>query len=191
MNRRTSLTYLGILATLGMSSFSLYKLIAFNTPPDLAYLYKKRRLLADLAEVIIPRTETPGAKDAGVQDFIIDMIALGSDVMPQRIFIEGLKDLENYCIETYNKDFFSLTDTEKIGVLKHFESKATYSNRLVNKIKDKLFGHAFFHRLKDLTVEGYCTSQVGATQGLAYDYLPSTYESCTMLTKNQRSWATK
>ncbi|MGY0037942.1 gluconate 2-dehydrogenase subunit 3 family protein [Pedobacter sp. NJ-S-72] len=55
----------------------------------------------------------------------------------------------------------------------------------------KFLGIPFFIILKQLTVEGYCTSQTGATKGLAYDYIPRTFASCIPLTKNQRSWATK
>jgi hypothetical protein len=61
---------------------------------------------------------------------------------------------------------------------------------MLNKINKKLFGESFFFKLKELTIEGYCLSQPGATIGLAYDYIPGKYEGCTPLKPNQKSWAT-
>jgi hypothetical protein len=191
MNRRSSIKYLAVFATFGASSLSVYKLISSKSNPDLNYLTHKQQLIAELADVIIPRTETPGAKDAHVDEFIIKMILFGSDATVQHTFINGLQELETYCTDSYSKPFIHCNIQDKIAVLKHFEAKSNYSNPFLNKVKNKILGQSFFQRLKDLTVEGYCTSQIGATQGLAYDYIPSNYESCTLLKTNQRSWATK
>ncbi|MNL68305.1 hypothetical protein D3C87_1930120 [compost metagenome] len=75
--------------------------------------------------------------------------------------------------------------------MKHFEEKGTSANKIVKKIKTKLFGKSFFDQLKDFTITGYCTSELGAKRGLAYDYIPVTYEPCIPLLKSQKSWATK
>jgi hypothetical protein len=48
----------------------------------------------------------------------------------------------------------------------------------------------FFALLKELTVLGYCTSELGATQGLAYLAVPGEYRGCVGLRPGQKSWAT-
>jgi hypothetical protein len=191
MNRRSSIKYLAVFVTFGVSSVSLYKLVSNHSAPDLTLLLKKQSLIAELVDIIIPRTDTPGAKDAYVDQFVIKMISYGSDATVQRTFINGIQELEKYCEDTYSKEFVQCSIQDRTNVMKHFESKSNHSNPFLNKVKTKIFGQSFFQKLKDLTVEGYCTSQIGATQGLAYDYIPSSYESCVLLRNNQRSWATK
>jgi hypothetical protein len=191
MNRRTSLKSIIFLTAVGASSFSIYRWFSINSAADFSTIHRKKELLAELAEVIIPRTNTPGAKDAKVEEFILKMLEFCTEKKSQNNFINGLDDLEKYTIETYKKPFINCSASEKISVLKFAEEKSKHSSVLVGKIYHKMFGKPFFTKLKELTVEGYCTSQIGATQGLAYDYIPGKFQACIPLLKNQRSWATK
>lgn len=191
MDRRTLIKGLVVFASLGVSSISLYKWVSINAKPDHQSLHQLKGLIAELAEVIIPRTETPGAKDAKVEDFIIRMIEFCTDIKTQNNFIHGLNELEHYTLNTYQKTFINCDKKDKIAVLKYFEGKSIYSVNILTKIDRKMLGKPFFSRLKELTIEGYCSSQIGATQGLVYDYIPQNYQGCTPLTNHQRSWATK
>lgn len=191
MDRRTTIKGLIVFVSVGLSSFSFYKWTAFNSVADVSLLDQKKTLLAELAEVIIPKTDTPGAKDAKVEDFIIGMIKYCTDPRAQHNFLNGLADLEQYALKNYSRDFEVCTAKEKIAILTYYEDKTVYKSNFVNKVNNKFFGVPFFVKLKQLTVEGYCTSRIGAEQGLAYDYIPVRYEACIPLTKNQRSWATK
>ncbi|WP_316820137.1 gluconate 2-dehydrogenase subunit 3 family protein [Pedobacter gandavensis] len=148
-------------------------------------------LIAELAEVIIPRTNTPGAKDAMVEVFIVDMIKSCSDLKTQNNFINGLTELKKYTSDHYNTSYSKCSLSDKVLILKFFEDKATYHYNILNKIDRKLLGQPFFTKLKELTIEGYCSSKIGATEGLAYDYIPHNFQCCIPLTKDQRSWATK
>lgn len=191
MDRRTSLKSLVVLMSIGVSSLSFYKWLSINSSPDLRFLLQKRLLIAELAEAIIPRTDTPGAKDARVENFIITIIVSCSDVKTQNNFIKGLRNVENFAQKRFNMDFIKCKRDQKIEILNHFEQESRYAYNILNKINNKFLGKTFFSRLKELTVEGYCTSMIGATQGLAYDYIPGTFNGCAPLTKKQRSWATK
>lgn len=191
MDRRTSIKSLIVFVSVGLSSFSFYKWTAFNSAADVSLLEQKKHILAELAEVIIPRTDTPGAKDAKVEEFIIGMLKYCTEPKAQHNFLNGLADLEQYVLKNYNGDFVSCTEKQKIAVLRYYEDKTVYKSSLVNKVNNKLFGIPFFVSLKQLTVQGYCTSMTGAQQGLAYDYIPGTYQACIPLINNQRSWATK
>ena len=191
MDRRTTIKGLIAFVSIGVPSFSFYKWTVFNSAADVSDLQNKKLLLADLAEVIIPRTDTPGAKDAGVENFIILMISDCTEPRTQHNFLNGLDDVEAYAIKNYSRQFTACTAAQKNAVLTYFEEKAIYKKNILNKIRNKLLGVPFFVKLKQLTVEGYCTSKIGATMGLAYDYIPSTYQSCISLTPQQKSWATK
>jgi len=191
MNRKTAIKSIVAIVTLGGASGALYKFFTPGEPIPLSDLPKKKALIAELAETIIPRTNTPGAKDAHVEDFIIKMITENTDATMQRSFLIGLNDVERYAMDEYKKQFTDCTNGEKNEIVKHFEDKASYPVNILNKVNKKLFGAPFFFHLRDLTVEGYCTSMAGATQGMAYDYVPVTFEACIPIKKNQLAWSTK
>lgn len=190
MNRRTSLKYLFGAGLAGSAIGAIYKFSVWETP-DMEYLSGKQATVAELAELIIPRTDTPGAKDAGVDEFIIRMITEGSDKKTQRNFIEGLKGLEQYALNYYEYEFLNCNYKTRCQILRYYETSSGFSSTILNKINNKIFGKPFFTKLKELTVEGYCTSEIGAMQGLAFDYVPGAYFACTPLQINQKSWATK
>ena len=191
MNRKTALKGILGVVTLGVSSGVLYEFLKSDGGIPIELLSQKRELIAALADVIIPRTDTPGAKDAKVHDFIIKMITENTERKAQKSFLAGLSSLEHYSYTHYHKQFVDCNNIEKNEVFKHFEDKGNYSPEILNKVRKKLFGPSFFYQLRDLTVQGYCTSFLGATKGMAYDYIPATYEACIPLRNNQRAWATK
>ncbi|NCD70214.1 gluconate 2-dehydrogenase subunit 3 family protein [Mucilaginibacter agri] len=190
MNRQKAIQNLLLIAGIGVSSGTVFKL---SLPEEISVneLPHKKLLLAELADTIIPRTDTPGAKDAGVEDFIIKMIRDCTDSKTQHNFLRGLSGLEKYSTDSYGKPFTSCSEAQRTDILKHFESRATYRINIINKINKKLLGVPFFVKLRDLTVEGYCTSMLGATKGMAYDYIPVTFQACIPITPNQKAWATK
>jgi hypothetical protein len=191
MNRKTALKSIAAIVALSGTSGILYKFLSPDEAIPLAELPKKKALIAELAETIIPRTDTPGAKDAQVENYIIKMITENSGVKTQRSFLAGLYYVESYTLEEFNKPFSNCTPEQKNSIVKRLENKARYSFKILNKVNKKLFGSPFFFLLRDLTVEGYCTSFVGATKGMAYDYTPVTFDACIPLQKNQLAWATK
>lgn len=192
MNRRLYIKSVFGLAVAGAASFSIFKWVSMNRAIVPADLIHKKEMLAELAELIIPQTDTPGAKAAGVQDYIIAVMLNCTPAKEQNKFIDGIAELENYTADQYGKEFMKCSLAERKAVLKHMAKNSSgYSYKILNKINNKLFGKPFFLKLRELTVEGYCQSRLGATQGLAYDYIPHTFEACIPLLKNQKSWATK
>lgn len=170
-----------------MSGFNGYR---WFTRPSLRRLPEYKPLIAELAETIIPRTETPGAKDAGVEDFIITMI---QDCTPYRVqgrFMEGLEDVEAYTRSQYGLTFSECSKEQRHNVLTYFEKRDRPFPGIAGKAVRKLFGDNFFMTLKKYTVQGYCTSLEGATKGLAYDYVPGRYQGCVTLAPGQKCWAT-
>lgn len=191
MNRRSSIISLFGLSLFGVSSFSFYKWNRLNQKVDIASIVAYRSLIAELAETIIPMTDTPGAKAAGVDGYILNVMVNCCLNREQNKFLYGLKDLEEYTSNNYNKSFLECNISEKKEILNYFKNRDIYTISILNKINDRFLGQSFFSKLKSLTIEGYCMSQLGATQGFAYDYVPVNYEACTIMKPNQKSWATK
>lgn len=130
-------------------------------------------LLAELADVIIPTTTTPGAKAAGVEKFIIRMLRDCHSKQDHDSFYAGLAKLEDECNVKFGKPFPQLLPEQKVDFMKAFAS--------VNK--------PFFLKLKQLTVTGYFNSEIGATQPLAYLPIPGRFEGSVPLSPGQKAWA--
>ncbi len=191
MNRRKAILSI-FLAGGGLSAgFSGYKWYHIHKTPDIGFLENNTALVADLAEVIIPATDSPGAKAAMAHTSIISMIVKVADRKTKNIFIDGLKAVEQYSQQQYNAAFTSLTSAQKQLVVKYFREKGKNYAGLPGKIKNKFLGKSFFHILKEYTTIAFCTSKTGATQTLAYDYIPGGYKACMPMTHGQKSWATK
>jgi len=190
MNRRKAI----IRITLGgaglATAFGGYKWYGMAKSPDVGYVAGNRELLAALAETIIPATDTPGATEAGVADFIVMMIRECTDRKNQNKFIDGLKDLQAYSKSKYGKDYQHCSAPEQEAVLTHFEQRDRPYGGIVGKVQNRYLGKSFFTILKEYTVEGYCTSEAGATRGLAYVNVPGSFKGCMPMTPGQKAWAT-
>ena len=190
MNRKKAIA--GILAITGISLVGVSGLNFFqsNSTSSKDKLESFIDLIAELAELIIPKTETAGAKKTGVHNYIVNYIENCCSKKEYRNFLNGLIDLENESEDNYNMNFINCTLEQKIKLLNDLDNQS--GNRgLMFKIKNKLLGRSFFNLLKSLTIEGYCTSYEGATKHLEYIQVPGKYKSITKLGENQKSWATK
>jgi len=191
MDRRKALR--NILLGTGAAVFSVsgYKWYGITKRAPLPDLANYKGLLPELAETIIPATDTPGAKDANVGEFIYKMVVECTDVKSQNKFLSGLQDLEHYCHSKYDVPFEKCTTEQRETILNHFEKEGKPYPGILGKIQHKFLGDPFFVTLKKYTVAGYCSSEQGATKGLAYDYIPGGFVACMPLKPGQRSWATK
>jgi hypothetical protein len=190
MNRRKAIKLI-LLGSASVTSLISYKWLDKIKSTDIAYLFDKQDLIAELAETIIPETDTPGAKTAQVQAFIIRMLTDCADPWSLNNFITGMQELEEYSLLNYKRSFAFCTAGQKQAILQEFERRANPYKGLLGKVENKIMGRPFFTLLKTYTVMGYCTSQLGATQALRYESIPGRYENVLSTGPRQRSWATK
>ncbi len=191
MNRKKFIGSIAILGVGSLASYYGFKFFKSSATPDINYLEKNKELIADLCEAIIPKSDSPGAKMAMVHEYVIYSIAQSRDVKHKNNFINGLKDLQDYSQSKFNQEFSKLDKSQQSEVLKHFQNQAKSFNSKVEKIQSKLLGKPFFTILRETTTIGYCTSIIGAQQGLAYDYVPTKFIACSDYVRGQKSWATK
>jgi len=118
---------------------------SFFTPPEYATI----ELLADL---IIPSDDTPGAREAGVAEFIDFMVA--SDPNVQDKFRNGLKWLDVNAERQGGSRFVALTRDHQIALLEPLAYKAKYR-------AGEEDGREFFHLVREFVVMGFYTSEIG------------------------------
>ncbi|GAB4007644.1 gluconate 2-dehydrogenase subunit 3 family protein [Spirosoma migulaei] len=161
--------------------------------------------VAELADTIIPTTKTPGAKAAKVNE-VIDII-LKDCYKPddQQRFLEGLALTNKLSQEAYGKAFVQLDPTQRIEIVKKLQADdkaqraqmagAKTAAKVENSQADLQMPVAkkqytpFFSILKDLTLTGYFTSEIGCTQALEYVAVPGRYDGCVTLKPGQKAWA--
>lgn len=133
-----------------------------------------------LSDMIIPRTDTPGAVDAGVPDFIAGIVGDWYTATERGAFMRGLTDLDTFCREAGNKPFHLASGDTRVEALREQERLAAdYEppRRAALVAKPPEDENApFFMRIKELVVLGYYTSELGATEELAYLPMPGTFD---------------
>jgi len=166
---------------------------AGDSSTSLAFPFSTERktLVSEIAEIIIPKTDTPGAKDAKVGDFIEKMLKDCYAAKDQDSFNSGLKELEK-------KDFAKATPAEQTKILQEMEASSKKDLEKAGEEKKKYTEAGkeytdaavpFFRLMKELTLLGYFTSEQGATMALEYVAVPGRYDGCIDLKPGQKSWA--
>ncbi len=176
-----------VLAPSLLSASSMWSTDDF--PQDIGFFTKsEKKLVAELAETIIPKTSTPGAKEAGVAAYIEIMLKDCTSPQNQVAFREGLKNVSDNCTTKYGTGYHKLSTAQKNEMMTSLE-KSAKDNELSNKTNNvKGAPRQFFRMLKDLTISGYFTSEKGATQALAYLQVPGKWEGCIKLEPGQKAW---
>lgn len=140
---------------------------------------KQDQMVAEISELIIPATESPGAKEAGVSRFIDLMLKDCYYENDQQRFLEGLDRMENECQKNYNRPFLKASTEQQKVLLKNEAQDGQEPPRPTR----------FFQLMKELTLLGYFTSEVGATKALAYNPNPGKFNGCIPLKKGDKAWA--
>jgi hypothetical protein len=117
------------------------------------------------AERIIPRSDTPGATDAGVTAFIDHMLAHWYDPRDRDRVLAGLAGLDARSRALGGRDFVALAEREQEALLAAIDGEASSHDH-------------WFATLKFLTVWGYCTSEVAVREIFGAYPLPMRYEAC-------------
>lgn len=151
-------------------------------------------LVEEIAEIIIPKTDTPGAKDVGVPMFIDKILKGVYSTEDQERFIRELTAFEEDAKKTHGDNFVSLSAEDKNAHFKkhHDEayknSKGGFSNAWWNAGSQG--SKPFMVEMKELTLLGFFTSEPGATEVLQYNQVPGPYKGCVPLAEVGKQWAT-
>lgn len=125
-------------------------------------------LMDEIGETIIPTTDTPGAKATAIGAFMAMMVADCYDDAHQTLFQVGLKKIDETCRQRFEKTFRQATPAQRTELLNALDVEQKDLQR--KKAKDEL--PHYFRLIKELTLVGYFTSEIGASQTLQYSEVP-------------------
>lgn len=179
MHRRTALRQLsvllgGITITPEIMARTLAAAASGQAPAGIAS--DKLDILAEIAETIIPETDTPGAKAAGVPAFIALMVADCTGPDEQKVFWSGLDAAEQLCITMHGKSITACNADQKVALLTRIESEASGAPD-------------FWQMVKGMTLFGYFSSEIGMTQALEFDPIPGKWIPDMPVDANTKAWA--
>lgn len=191
MNRRSAIKTVtaaaGVIASISLVKY--LKPARLKSSKDLVELSDFQVLIADIAETIIPRTDSPGANDAGVANCVVKLIGDCESREVQQSFVNWLKRVERDSKRKYAQSFSCCDHPQRAAILIRYEYNDE-QNSLFRKIRLRVLGMNGMELMKKYTIISYCTSMEGATQALAYDYVPGVYEPCLPIEAGQKCWAT-
>jgi hypothetical protein len=146
-------------------------------------------VVAEMAEHILPRTDTPGAKDVLVDRFMDKLIHDCYTEETRKDFLSGLKDFENACTERFGKGFSQCSEGERDAILEEQEAIPYVPAMYLwgNKVKDE--GETSFYRqFKGLVLFGYFSSEEVGKNVLNYDPIPGKFIGCMPLSEVGSAW---
>ena len=149
------------------------------SPDDISFL-------DEVGETIIPTTSSPGAKAAKIGDFMKTIVNDCYEPKDQTIFVEGMKKLDEASKKKNGKSYLESTPEQRHALLVELDKEA---KDYMSKKKPEEPSH-YFRMMKELTLWGYFTSEVGATKALRYIAVPGRYEGCIPYKKGDKAWAT-
>ncbi|HEX8377820.1 MAG TPA: gluconate 2-dehydrogenase subunit 3 family protein [Pedobacter sp.] len=130
---------------------------------------KQINLISEISEAIIPATDTPGAKALNIHKFVLRVV---DDCFPkdeQKTFTSGLEEMEDYNNKNTGKSFKESDQNQRIEILKQIETDSTISKEL----------KSFVNSVRQLTVEGYSTSEFAMTKRkVPYQLVPGHFNGC-------------
>ncbi|WOH36159.1 gluconate 2-dehydrogenase subunit 3 family protein [Thalassotalea fonticola] len=148
-----------------------------------------------LSERIIPKTDTPGAIDAGVPDFINIIVSQWYNDEERLAFFSGLKAMDSFCIKQCNCPLVQASPVQLDSVLTEFEmqavkhEKALHETTTHEKTSPEQTSKPIFTTLRELVVVGFFTSKVGATQALVHNHMAGKFVGDYPLSKVGKAWA--
>jgi len=193
MDRREALRKTAMLMGAAVSASTVAAfLYGCKTRPDLTYkpvFFNKDQalLISEASEIIIPKTDTPGAIEVGVPNFIDTLIKDCYKEEDQKKFLDDLNEFDQNAIKVFGNRFIEGSPEQQLDYLKKVHDEAVNAKKA-----DPKTPQPFILKLKELTMLGYFISEPGATQVLQYIPVPGSYKGCIPLKEagNGKAWAT-
>lgn len=142
------------------NSLMLDSALAYTGTPINKLTKDQQALIATVADIIIPETDTPSATQAGVVDYIDFYLHEFLSVNKRQNLLKGLE-----AVFGNSKKFVSLALEEQVSIVQQLD------DQLATPQEDVIY-----KQLKQIIVIGYYTSEIGTTQALQYDPVPGPYK---------------
>jgi len=146
-----------------------------------------------MAELIIPRTDTPGAKDTQVNLFIDRILAEWFSDEERTRFVEGLAEIDIRTQSLFQRNFVDANTAQQKEILRALgEELAEAAAALANNPRSYRGAtpepeNNFYMQFRGLTLNGYFTSEAGFTQQLHEEIIPGRFDGCAPLPATARA----
>ena len=174
LSRRVAIKGL-ILAGGGLVLFPSYnfKNLFLNNYSSFKISRRQLLLITGLTEVILPTTDTPGAKEVKASHSLLTMVRDCFEKKDQLRFFAGLEAFDIVLKKEIGKDFFKCTLNQKVAFINKLESNKNSSEDI----------RYFYSTLKEQTVLAYLNSQYYMTTILNYHISPGFFRGCKKIKK--------
>ena len=128
-------------------------------------------MLAELSETILPKTDTPGAKDLAAHLFALKMVDVCYTKENQEKYIKGMQDFESWVNKKMGKPFGKLSEAEKQSLVAELDQQKSTNDAI----------SFFYQSTKKLTIQAYTTSEYYLTKIRGYKMIPGRFQGCIPL----------
>ncbi len=139
-------------------------------------------LLDEIGDTIIPETDVPGAKAAGIGAFIAMMLRDCYSSQEQAVVHEGVANLAKTFETRFGVPFIRGKAEDRTAFLNELDREQKHATA------ERHAGPHYFRVLKELTVLGYFSSEIGGTKALQYVEVPGGFNGSAPYKKGDRSW---
>jgi gluconate 2-dehydrogenase gamma chain len=198
MHRREILRLLSATAITPMISPDLYAMLR-QAQPSSSYRLQtldahQNETVVAMMDLIIPATDTPGAKEAKVNEFV-DVILTGWATPAERDrLLAGLGDVDRLSGTLFSKKFVEASTEQQTALLRSLDDAVDWAHGPDSNEDgdgsieyDMRLRGEFFRVFKTLTLYGYYTSEIGFTQELKKEIIPGAQHGCVPLPAGKRA----
>jgi hypothetical protein len=177
------------------SNVLAYTVMPIQDSKDSGYSNDEVAFFNEVGEIIIPRTDSPGAKDANVGSIMSILLADCYSPVQQKAVKIGIESLRSKAKTRYAKDFLLLTHEQRIALLSSIDEEADMQNKKTvfansSSNENELVLPHYFTIIKQLVLFSFFSSEVGATKVLRYEAIPGSYDGDLPYKKGDKAWAT-
>jgi hypothetical protein len=190
MQRRDALRLLAAAAALPVLSrdaFSLFREVheQLAEAPALKTLNPHQNAtVTAISELIIPQTDTPGAKAVRVNEFIDLILTEWYDDDERQRFLTGLADVDVRSRDVFGKDFVEGSEKQQLQIVSSLDEELAGIRQPLDLHREGRFAPTekqFFYMMKRLTLVGYYTSQAGFEQERHEHIIPPRHAGCASI----------
>jgi len=146
-----------------------------------------------MIDLIIPATETPGAKAARVNEFMDVILTDWATPDERERFLAGLDDVDTQANAVFGKNFLDASVVQQTALLQALDDSVDWARGLPTEPAvsssqpfNQLRGE-FFRSFKLMTIHGYYTSEIGQTQELKREIIPGAFHGCAPVASEKKA----
>jgi hypothetical protein len=196
MNRRSALKKASVLAGSAVAIPSFFSLLQSCKSENrlgwqpLFFTETEAKTIAAILDMILPRTDTPGALDVKSDIFIDKVIAKTYNEEAQAKMRSEIAAFNSECEKSFGNTFAELNPSDKEKVLQAAEANSgKFSPGVWGTPVGKQETIGFYRSIKSMAIWAYFTSEEIGKNVLAYDPIPGTYDPCMPLSEGQNRWS--